>query len=341
MKTAIQILFVALIIQMGLTFYLYSGDSRLAAYTPDQQLLDLDKAAVASIVVSEGEDTSLTLKKGDAQGWVLPDHYNFPASPARVEALINSVMDAKRPFPVGNTIIAAKQFEVTKDSYQKKMEFFTSEEEPAATIYLGTSPGFKKTHLRVEGEEFTYAFPVSSHEVSTATTYWYDKDFLHLEEDQITKLSFPELTLAREEEKGLVVPDAAEGMQTNEAERNKLVADVAALNFIEVLGTDETTPGIADEPALQYTITINEAEPTTYAFYSPTGEEDSYYVLKTSTHPYYFSIPKGTVDRLQSITRDRLLEELLEEHKDAMDEAEASTDANSEQSESADLDAAQ
>ena len=52
-------------------------------------------------------------------------------------------------------MIAAKQFSVVDDKFERKISF-TNKDNTQTKLYLGSSPGFKKVNARVDNETNTY-----------------------------------------------------------------------------------------------------------------------------------------------------------------------------------------
>jgi hypothetical protein len=69
---------------------------------PDAPLITFDPAAVDRVTIQDGSGTQVELVKGDGQ-WRLPSHFDFPASTAKVEALLKDLQGLRTRLPVSTS----------------------------------------------------------------------------------------------------------------------------------------------------------------------------------------------------------------------------------------------
>ncbi|MCB0332771.1 MAG: DUF4340 domain-containing protein, partial [Bdellovibrionales bacterium] len=192
-STAIKSLFVLLVIQGVLSATMMLRSNSLTTFTPHEHLLDLKLNDLSKIVVTEGKD-SLTIEQKDGK-WVLPHFDNFPISESKRSLFEEKLFSINKPYPVGNTEIAAKQFEVSEDNFKKRLSFYNGET-LVDNLFLGTSPGFKKIHVRKGSEKQTYSIEFSSYDLQTTPTAWYDRNFLKVKSDDLSKLELQDITVS-------------------------------------------------------------------------------------------------------------------------------------------------
>lgn len=304
----IQILAAVLLLQVGLAASLtfYARDSG-AAFQSDEKLIDLELASLDEILIQEKDDPALVLRREDEGGtWILPDHFAFPVSSSRLDRLTQKLFGLTKSWPVGTTEVAAKRFKVTDEDFERKITFRKGKED-VATLLIGTSPGFKKIHARLAGEEAIYAIEFSAYQASVKAENWEDKNLLNVERDEIVRAELPGVRLIREGE-ALLVSDLVESEETDSSGVSKLLSKLSKPTFLEVLGTEENSEYGQDTPVLAYSLELKSGEVIDYAYSQP--KEGDGLVLKLSSRPEYFKISKYSVEQLQEdLTRERLVRE--------------------------------
>lgn len=138
-----------------------------------EPFVSFDVDAVTEFIVRGDEEEIQLHKRGES--WLLPDDY--PADAEKIERVLDKLASAEGGWPVATSASTAKRFEVTEEKYQKHISV-SAGENTMADIYLGTSPGFRKTHARkVEGGP-VYAIEFSNYEAGTTLNSWLDKYLL-------------------------------------------------------------------------------------------------------------------------------------------------------------------
>ena len=183
-KTA-KILFFVLALQVGLVFLTHRKTEK-ATIDLKKPLLSIVFDKVDRIILSGLESNKAVLFK-EGGIWKSDEYFGFPLSQDKIESLFLDLKDLKMSWPVGKTLLAAKQFSVTKEKFEKKLDFFEGGE-LLGTVYLGTSPSFRKSHIRVEGEENTYAVKFSSYEYQVKSKPWLDRRLYRLEREKVDQI---------------------------------------------------------------------------------------------------------------------------------------------------------
>ena len=303
MNRLLKILASVLALQAGLAVLLHFTSGNMSAYTSDEKLISVEADSWDKIVIEDGEKPALVMMEKNGT-WVLPDHYGFPASKTKLDSFTNKLREIKRSWPVATTKGAAKRFKVKEDGYEKKIAFYKGDKK-LETLFIGSSPDFRKVHVRVSGDNDIYAIEFSAYEADVDPDGWVDKDFLHLKEDAIAQIKMPSFTLARKEGKW-VVSGLKKSEETVPEESSSLVSKLADISFREVLGT-ENKPGYRQSsPALIIAATMKSGENVNYVFSQEKDEEDIF-ILKVSSHEYYFKVGQYSVEDLQEFKRKKLI----------------------------------
>ena len=161
----------ALVIQLAIVGVLLAAQS--GDVTAPAPFLSFEAQAVDAMTVAN-EDGAVTLTKVE-DGWQLPD--GIPADAEKIDEVIDKLANARSGWPVANSASSAERFEVTEANHQRHLTL-TAGDEAVADIYLGTSPGYRKTHARLADAEDVYAITFSNYEAGVKAADWLDKSLL-------------------------------------------------------------------------------------------------------------------------------------------------------------------
>lgn len=154
------------------------GASRYFTMEPGQQsLMALKKDKVHKVTISEGDDNVTLTKQGDK--WYLDPETGLPANKAKINTLLNSLADLTPRWPVATSAASHQRFEVAQEKHQKRIQLY-SDDEKLAELYLGTSPEFRKIHIRKSGDDAVYSVTLNNWQMSSNENGWLDKELLAL-----------------------------------------------------------------------------------------------------------------------------------------------------------------
>ena len=135
--------------------------------------LQFDEGSVDSLTVSNNEG-SVSLAKVDGN-WQLPN--GVPAAGFKVDSVLEKLASAPGSWPVANTASTRERFEVTEENHQRHL-VAKAGDDTVADIYLGTSPGYRKTHAVRVGEDEIYAIGFSNYEAGVKAADWLERSLL-------------------------------------------------------------------------------------------------------------------------------------------------------------------
>ena len=138
-----------------------------------EPFLDIDPDAVTGLVITDSAGQSVTLGRA-ADGWRMDD---LPANADKVSEVMDRLISSAAIWPVATTRDAQKRFEVSSDSFQRKVSF-EGEDGVLAQVYLGTSPGYRRVHARREGSDAVYSIDFAVFEVPVSRNDWLDRYLL-------------------------------------------------------------------------------------------------------------------------------------------------------------------
>jgi hypothetical protein len=197
MNKTVKILLGLLAAQLLLAGAVFMKNRRAGAAGNDESLLRLKSDAFDRVVITEPGKTPVTLAMKDGK-WVLPDRWNFPVSPEKRVLAIDKLLDLKKTWPVGTSADAQKRCHVTDDTFEKKVTFEQGGKEKK-TLYLGTSPEYRKVHLRPSDRDEINLVEFGYHDLAMNPAEWEDKKFLSIDRATLMSIETPGVQLVNKE----------------------------------------------------------------------------------------------------------------------------------------------
>lgn len=315
LKRTVKILTGLLVLQALLFIGLQVTKTKSAQFSATEPFLTLNFEEVDKLTIEDNEDKKVSLVKVDGK-WRIPDYWDFPISETKLREVTGKLIGFKVSWPVGKTLIAAKQFNVVDDHFERKIVFYKGET-ALNTLYLGNSPSFKKVHARVDGSEQTYAIDFNTYDMPSAANNWVDKKFYELPRTDVKTVAFRDIVLENDNGtfKLASLPDDKE---TDSLKVSPLVTTILNPEFEDVLGKEEALNTNLKE-VLAFTVETNKGEKIEYSFREMPDEkknkdneedkpkESEFLALKISAYPYVFKIRRTRVASLINTSRDELM----------------------------------
>jgi hypothetical protein len=302
-KHNLRLLSLLLVAQVGLALVLNLEAHRYSSFQSDTPLLALDAGKVDSLLIEDGEGNKAQLRKQGSH-WVLPQAENFPASPGRVDALLAQLAGLKTSWPVASTSDAAERFKVADDSFERRLTLRHGDT-VLPSLYVGTSPTFRKVNARVDGKDDIYSVGLESFQMPAKVDAWEDKSLLTLNADDITRIELPGVTLQRTGDT-LQVAQLGAGEQTATAESTALLQRIANLTYTASNGRAAEQIGDDKQQAVfEFSLALKSGDKRDYRFSQSPGAKD--YLLKVSGQPWSFRVAAYTLDGIKSDARSKLV----------------------------------
>lgn len=294
-------LFVLLGLQLAMAVVVNRSGDEYAAFKATDALLGFERAAVDSLRI-EGPDGGVTLVRHDGQ-WVVPDQGSFPADQAAVDRLLDSLAGLKKGWPVATTPGAAGRFKVAESDFERRL-VLKQGDAVQATLYVGTSPGFRKVHARNGNEAAIFPVEFNTWEAGTSATDWIDRNALHIDGRGIERIELPDLTMQRHDG-AWQVDGLADGETADVAAADDLAERLANLSIESLLNGADEANYARQTPALVVSVTGSERDPLTYRFWRSDGEP--FAILKRSDQDRYFRIAEPLFAAIAGFTRNSLV----------------------------------
>jgi hypothetical protein len=317
MKKLIGICAVLVLVQAGLWVWSHVANNRSTSSQAGKGfLLKINTAEVNALVLEDGEGHTLQLIKEKDQ-WQLPALASFPADAVRVQGLIDRLAGEQRGWPEATTLEAAKRFKVASERFERKLTLRNNSTD-LGVVYFGSSPGLRKTYVRVDGSQEIQALALASHELEMRADAWIDTRVLQLKVEQVMRVTLPGLQLERHQE-GLQPTDLAADEEIVPARRDALMKRLANLAISAVLGKEIKPEYGQATPTLRYSVELEGGTSIEYVFALPPAKAEAKavkgqmpelpsYVLKVSNREQLFRVDGWQVEEIKKVNRAGLVQ---------------------------------
>jgi hypothetical protein len=247
-------------------------------------------ASSADVLRIEDRENRVTVTR-ENNGWVLDG--GLPADADKIVGVVEKLAGAVGSWPVATSDSAMERFEVTQDTYQRRI-ILTSGDETLADIFLGTSPGYRKVHARHVSGGPAYAIAFSNYEAGTKISDWVDKSLLRPDGEivSITRNSTEMGWSLSATEDGWV----AGNVDLDQDEVSSLAARIEGLRVLELVDAEPTTA-----PKIRFKV-VDDIGPYDIAFYHLEVDDD--YVATSSRFEGVFEVATYIVEQLDVSLED-------------------------------------
>ena len=266
MKKTIVAAILLLAVQVALVVMTHSTGTIDLSASPQTPLLPMKAEEVTELVIT-GETHEQVRLIREKDHWLLPDLGGAPADRAAVEGVLAKLEGLRQGFVVASSREAAKRFQVEEDAFLRHL-VVRQKDTQVANLYLGTSPTYRQVHARKAGSDDIVAVNLAAYELWSTTDQWLDKHLVALDQQEISAIAFPDISLTRVEEKGekegeaVTVWHRADGSQVDQQAVEELFQ---ALTTLSVTSADVKDRSLAD-PTLQFTVKTGNSNALTYTF---------------------------------------------------------------------------
>ncbi|WP_308366389.1 MULTISPECIES: DUF4340 domain-containing protein [unclassified Microbulbifer] len=259
-----------------------------------EPLLALQREQLQRLEIS-ADDNSVTLQKNGGE-WRLPELHSLPVDAAKIDGLLDKLAEMRSGWPVATTSSARERFEVGEEKFQKRLRLY-SDGEVATEFFIGTSPGFRRVHLRRAGDDAIYAVELNSYEIPAKGEEWLDKKLLAAGE--LESISGPDYQLRKVDGEW----QFAEAEGELDADKARELAN--ALSGLRIQKPAEEAP---EAEPLQIQVTANGGE-FSYQFL----HADDKYFVRRSDREQLFELSRYNYERIADLRRPQLVRKSEEE----------------------------
>ncbi len=308
MKRQNQYLVAILAIQIILIAWVYWPRAAASGDESKPLLTELEIADIATLIIEDAENQRLKLQKRDGT-WVLPDAGDFLAQESAITALLEKLTAINTGRLVTQTDASHKRLLVSRDDFTRRIDLETAGGDHY-TLYLGSSPSYGSTHVRLEGQQETYLTDqVSTWDVNTAANSWVDPSYLQVPDEELISITLQnangEWTVEKDPEGNWTLLGLAENEELDTTGISSMVSQATTLTLLEPLGKEVQAVYGVDEPKALVILRTTDKE-ISYVVGAKYLEDNSY-VVKSSESPFFVRVNEFSVKELIEKTRDDFL----------------------------------
>jgi hypothetical protein len=178
MKQLINALLAIFVIQAAMVTALYWPNAGLIEVLSNDQFVPFNANFLDEIHIGDDKGNEAVLVKAGNR-WVLPDLSGLTVNPELIEGLLQGVIRVQTGWPVASSVAARQRFALTDYNFRRRLTLIGSGE-LLGTIYLGTSPGFRRVHARNSVQDAIFEISYNSVDASAIDSDWLDKRTLQL-----------------------------------------------------------------------------------------------------------------------------------------------------------------
>ena len=284
-------LFVLLGLQMIVTLIAFAYAQSNTGSLDRKPLIPIEAEIIDELTISHNSG-ELRLNKA-ADGWVIPALDGLSANEIKLTTILNDLLSLKSEWPVASEAGSQSRFEVAEDNFNRRVDLF-SKGAKVGRIYVGSSPGFKKSHVRLEEQKNIYALALNTYDLPTDPADWLDKSLIAAQD--IRSIEGVDFKLIHENREWSVVPTDGElptGSSVEVHKENATALDMA-LKTLTVLSVADGDINMDDSRS--YRLKVFAPNQITYKLFE---EEDQYYVSRSDIQSI-FTVSKFNFDKLSS-----------------------------------------
>lgn len=146
--------------------------------------LDGDLVTRVEILGPPGEEQESIVLKRSGSKWGIETADGYPAKSEEVKELLETIEDLRSTSLVVTSDRYHEKLKVADDDYNRLVKLTT--DGGTIEMYVGTSPSFKNTHVRIGGSDDVFLVPeLSTSDVTERAWNWVDRYYLDVPQDEV------------------------------------------------------------------------------------------------------------------------------------------------------------
>ena len=178
MNRAGVVMLLVLVAQLVWLGYLYNQERLAGGAGVSARLADTGPFHIDELHIDDSQDNRVRVLRRRGS-WVLPALGDLPADGERIAMLLDQLTAEDPGWAVAHTLAARQRFRVADYHFRRRIHLL-AQGEPVATVFLGTSPGFRKIHARNADDEAIYSINLNLFDLPVAPGRWLDTSLIEL-----------------------------------------------------------------------------------------------------------------------------------------------------------------
>ena len=276
----------------------------------EQFIEGLEEPDVVSVIIADGEGKSIRVNRSPF-GCVLPDADGYPCTRGRLRDFLQRIVPLTTASLVTDAAESHARFNVAEDSFERTIELELADG-LRHKFYLGTSPGGRSGHVRLEGEDKVYLAPgLSAFDAPVGADRWVDPVYFSVPLDQVTTLTIEnasgEVSLARDENGEWMLDGESSDTPIDQDEARRVAATATSIRLSHPLGKQEMDSYSLGTPDAVVTVKTGDDGAGQELRIGPIVADYDGHVAKSSESAYYVVIDSAIAQGLIGLTNELLL----------------------------------
>ena len=178
MRTSVKALLLLLLIQSVIAALLYWPAGMMPGMRDKKPLIAFNPDLLDEIYISDSNNNEVILLR-QGESWILPDLEELPVDDGMIKDLIDALAYQAHGRPVADSVPARQRFQVAAYHFQRSLTLI-GEGQLLGTVYLGTSPGFRRVHARNDNGDAIYSIKFNNFDAPAAAASWLQRSLLQI-----------------------------------------------------------------------------------------------------------------------------------------------------------------
>ncbi len=248
----LQLLLALLVAQLILSLVLHTSSSRRTSFATGAPLFSFAANDVSKLEI-QSDGGGVTLSK-DSGEWRIDGELKMPVQTGKVESILETIAALDGGLPIANSETAREQLKVAQGDFIRRVIISGDTIEPISVL-LGSSPGLRKSHLRVEDNDDIYSASLPVSDFPSDVNDWLDKSLLsfnNVTSVEVNNIRFS-LTGTGDEKLWSVIKPEDDNRSVDNPGFDEAIA---SLQSLRVSGLSDNASG-TDQDELENTVVIN------------------------------------------------------------------------------------
>ncbi len=264
---------------------------------------------IVGLMITDAQGNEIELRKATGE-WVLPQADDYPAKADTIQSVLDKLLAVDTRRLVTRTSASHKQLQVAADDFSRRVVLEGADGTRHA-LYVGSSPSYGATHVRLEGRDETYLTnSFTQYDMGATASTWVDTLYLQVPQDEVVSArlenSHGTVELTKDEQGNWTLADLQIGEQLDVGEVNNVVNRTASLYMLEPLGKAELPEYGMDNPTA--VVTLDKGAEQITLRVGAQNPDDRSYTVKASTSPYYVRVSEYNVQAMVENAREDFLQ---------------------------------
>jgi len=278
-----------LLLQIVLIGYMYRpGKETVAPVVEFFPGIEQDR--VNGLIVTDNEQDSITLKRGE-QGWTIEPE-GYPVNGIKADSLVSKLVSLKSTRLVTRTASSRIRLKVDDETFEQKIKLLIDDGK-SYLIFLGASPGNNTIHVRMEGEDEVFLVKgLSSWEAPTENSAWWKNRYVEMAPEELVEVeiinSHGSFKIIKDKDNIWKSAESGADETISREKAEEFLKKAGMISLTKYLGRDEDESYGLKTPVAE--LVLQSKQKSISLKIGPKDEETDNHVVKASDSPFYVHV---------------------------------------------------